>query len=188
MALPPGRCLIGEGLTIACGKLGQSGGVKDRFWVFNLDDLTTQIDVTTTAPLSSLTFNTYKGLHKFIGPPEGHTAGWEQVGAEGGNTAYRHNATVKLIEGSNADNDLIRKLMAASSLGFIFELNHRKFRIFGAQTGMIRNAGVQNSGVNNAADVTSQLTFQGNGEEHLPLFFVSVDYDTTLALLIGLEV
>ncbi len=181
-------CLVNSGLTISCGKLGQTGGVKPRFWVFNLDDLTTQIDVSSTVGIAAITFNTYKGLHKYVGPTEGHQAGWELVASEGGNNAIRHNAIVKLIEASNADNDIIKRLLSGSAMGFIFELNNKKFRIYGAQSGMIRNAGVQNQGINNAADVSSLLTFQGNGEEHLPLYFVNTDFNTSLTTLIGYEV
>jgi len=181
-------CLVTSGKLVSCGNLGQTGGVKPRFWVFNLDDLTTQIDVETTVGISTLAFATYAGLHKFEGPTEGHQAGWELVVSEGGNNAFRHNAIVKLIEASNADNDIIKTLISGSRLGFIFELNNRKFRIYGAQSGMLRNAGVQNQGINNAADISSLLTFQGNGEEHLPLYFVDIDYNTTLVTLAALEV
>ena len=181
-------CLITQPFDLSCGKLGQTGGIKPRFWVYNLDDLTTAVDIESTVGIAALTFNTYKGLHKYVGPTEGHQAGWELVAAEGGNSAIRHNAIVKLIEASNADNTVIKRLLSGSAMGFIFELNNRKFRIYGAQSGMIRNAGLQNQGVNNAADVSSVLTFQGNGEEHLPLYFVNTDYATSLSTLIGYEV
>ena len=181
-------CLINSGLTVTCTKLLQAGGSKPRFWAFNLDDLTAQVDVTSTTAITALTFDTYKGLYVFEGPPEGHTFGWEEVVAAGGNKAIKHNAIVKLISGSNADNSAIRALLAGSKLGFIAEHNNRTFRIYGAQSGMQSAAGTQSQGQNNTADVSDVLTFAGNGEEYLPLYFLDTDYATTLAKLVGYEV
>lgn len=181
-------CKVTLGLDLACTSLLQTGGSKPRFWVGNLGDLSTPIDVTSTTALTALTFKTYKGLHAYTGPKEGHSFGWNEVLAQGGNRAIQHQAIIKLFSASNANNDVIRTLLAAQESFLVAEHNNRTFQIYGAQNGMESSAGAQSQGVNNSQDVSNQITLQGNGEEYLPLFFLDTDYSTTLAKLVGYEV
>ena len=84
MAITVTSCGISSGLGLTCDTLKEAaGGLKQRVYIGNLlelDSYTTDGD----GFLTALTFDTYKGLHKFIGSAFGNSYVSDITRAEGG--------------------------------------------------------------------------------------------------------
>ena len=184
------ECLITNGMLVTCEDLRKVGGAKKRFWVFNLDGIdktagTQGYTIDGDLYVTAIAFNVYGGFYEFEGQRKSHSGGYQLANAEGGNRFFNHDAIVKLLNSTPADDQVIEDLGVAS-VGVILETNNQEFIIYGGFNGMSMTEGVQNTGAEPASDQSSVLTFQGD-EKELPKRFFITDYATTLALLVSYE-
>jgi hypothetical protein len=174
------NCRVTDSITASCDALRRVGGVNKRFWLFNASD--TSFTTDGSGYLNSVTFSSvYGGLYEFEGKKKSHSGGWTLVKQSGGNTFFQHDAIVKLISTTPADDEVIEELTVAD-VGLILETNNNEFIVYGKDNGLEMTAGSQNSGQESASDITDTLTFTGE-ERYKPKRFLKTDYATTLAYL-----
>jgi hypothetical protein len=178
-------CRVTGSITAECDDLRRVGGVNKRFWVGNTSDLTYTSDGSDY--VNGLSFGSvYGGLYEFEGKKKSHSGGWTLVKQVGGNTFFQHDAVVKLISTTPADDEVIEELSVADVF-IILETNNNEFIIYGIDNGLDMTAGSQNSGAESASDITDTLTFQGE-ERRKPRRFLVSNYANTLSYLEALVI
>lgn len=177
-------CKITAGIDIACEDKRRLGGLNPRWWAFDVDEvLDYTIDV--DGYVTDINFDTYGGTYKMESPDNSCSAGYEVVTAEGGNKFFNHTAAVKLFSTTPADDAVIEEMLVAK-MGLIVQTQNQEFLIYGAFNGLKTTEGSQNSGAEDASDVTDTLTMAG-GEKLKPYRFLNVDFATSLTTLESYE-
>jgi hypothetical protein len=179
-------CLITGSIDINCSDQRQVGGVKTRAW--RVDSLsgfsyTTDVD----GYVTSLSFGTYGGLYRLVGPKNSHSGGVTPQVNEGGSRYFLHNVTVRSLNTTPAEDAILAEWLASES-PVILETNNREFFLYGGDNGMTATAeGGSNTGTDfTGTELAFGYTLQG-AETALPLRIKDTDYATTLALLEGYE-
>lgn len=173
-------CKVTAGIDITCDDKRRLGGLNSRFWIGD----PTEIDSFTfdgDGYVSEINFSTYGGTFTMESPDNSCSAGYEVVVAEGGNKFFNHTAAIKLFATTPADDAVIEEMLVANSF-LIVETQNQEFLIYGANNGLKTTEGGQNSGAEDASDVTDTLTMAG-GEKLKPYRFLDTDFATSLAKL-----
>ena len=177
-------CAITSGVDSSCEARRQVGGAGQRAWIVNDMSLFTLGNPDGDGYINDLIFGTYGGLYTFDGVRDSHSFGYSEFRTEGGNTGFNHNAIIKLLPDTPAEDQTIENLLVGD-FAFIMETRNREFFIIGGTNGMRSTGeGGRNTGQTAQSDVSDILTFVGE-ERALPLRFFDTDYATTLAKLEG---
>ena len=177
-------CKITAGIEISCDDKRRLGGLNPRWWVFDVDSIESYtVDV--DGYVTEIVFKTYGGTYKMESPDNACSAGYEVVVAEGGNKFFNHTAAIKLFATTPADDKVIEDMLV-SNMGVIVETQNQEFLIYGPNNGLKTTEGSQNSGSEDASDVTDTLTMSG-GDKNKPLRFFNTDEATTLTALESYE-
>jgi len=171
------ECLITNGVGISCEALRRVGGVNKRAYLFNIDDLSS-VTFDSNGYIDQLNFDVYSGLYNFISRKQAHSGGYTaQIQAPGGNKFFQHDVILKMFP-DNPDEDSVLENLLVASVGIILEDNNREFFLYGKDNGMDQLEGAQNSGQENASDMSYSLTFNGQ-EQEIPKRILITDYNTT---------
>jgi hypothetical protein len=137
--------------------------------------------------VDALTFATYEGLRKLVGPKNSHSGGCAPVVNEGGSRYFSHTVTVRAID-STPDDDAVLEEWLASDAPIILETNNKEFFLYGADNGMTASSeGGQNTG-QNFEGTELPFTYTLNGaEQRKPFRIWAGTYEATLALLQSYE-
>lgn len=178
-------CRVVNPITQVCGDLLFPGGADKDFYIGYLSELGTRFSTLQTGDISTITFAAYAGLRKMEGSKFAHSFGSETQVGPGGNIAILHNATIKLIAQSTADDVEIQRMIQAVDMYIIYQNNNDQFFILAPAKGLKHMPGVlQNTGTTSDADVSDTLIFQG-AEKVKPLRFFNTSLSNTISLLDG---
>lgn len=158
-------CTISSGITVDCSNIKRVGGLNKRLWLFNMDDLRTQIDVTQST-VTNLNFNTYASLYKFEGSKFTHSAEAKLIRSESGNISWEHTVNIK-INNVNASEDAVLEALAAAEVGCIVQTSNNEFLIYGAGNGLTCMEMVDPTGTKQGDDENTTLKLVGS-ESTLP--------------------
>lgn len=180
-------CGIDTGIDYNCLAKRRVAGVK-KVWLFNLDDLTSEIDPNGEGVVSGLEFNGYDGLYLYDAGKWSHSAtSTINRNADSGSVTFLQSVILRLIADTAGEVAAIADLTVAT-VGAIVLTNNNEFRIYGANNGLSATEGaVSPTGRNQGEDTTSQITL--TGEETLPYrIFLRSDFNTSLAYIEALVV
>ena len=178
-------CGISSGFDFDCNSLKRVSGVK-KVWLFNLDDLASQIDPNGTGYVTGLEFSGYDGLYSVDSRKFSHDATSTLNVAESGAVTWQQAVTLRLFVDTPTEVATLSDL-AVATVGAIVLTNNNEFRIYGAEAGLSANAGTSPTGRNQGEDTTTTITL--GGEEKLPyrIFLRNGDFNTSLAYIEALE-
>lgn len=162
----PIQCGITAGIDANCDSLRKPGGLFREAWGFNLSDLRVPIDVTLAEYVTSLEFNTYRSLFKFVGTKYSHEANWTENTSDGGNKSYTQTVTLRLFNSTPTDDATIEDL-GVSEVGILVKTNAGEFLIYGAENGLTSNGSSGGAGRQAVDATTSQIVLIGT-ERFLP--------------------
>lgn len=176
-------CRVQYGIDNACGDILFPGGVDPDFFIGYVSDLGASFSLSQSGPISSISFQAYRGLVKFSGQKFSHVLSDEWAKGTNGNGYFLHRAIVKLITKSTQDDVEIQRLLQAQDAFLVGRNNDDQFFIYGASKGMTSVAGpLGSTGQNAGDDVANTVTLEG-AEKTKPLRFLVTDAATTLAYL-----
>ena len=178
------NCKITAGIDLTCDDKRRLGGLNTRFWIFDPSTVTSY--TTPAGYVEDIVFAAAEGTQTFESPDNSCSAGWEIVTAEGGNKFFNHTVAIKLMSTTPSD-DLVIEDMIVAKMGVIVETQNGEFLIYGGNNGLKTTEGTQNSGAEDASDVTDTLSMSG-GDKNKPKRFFVTDNATTLALLVSYEI
>lgn len=127
-------CSISSGIGLSCNDLRRVAGVNKRFWLFNLEDLRTPLDVTQNF-ITTLNLNTYALLYKFEGVKYSHTAISTMLRTDTGNVSFEHKVTAN-INNTTYQEDQVLEALAIAEVGAIIQTNNKEFLIYGGSNGL----------------------------------------------------
>ncbi len=176
-------CRVQFGIDNSCGDILFPGGVDPDFYVGYVSDLGASFSLSQSGPISSLSFQAYRGLVKFSGQKFSHVLSDDWAKGSNGNGYFTHRAAVKLITKSTQDDVEIQRLLQAQDAFIIGRNNDDQFFIYGPSKGMASIAGpVRSTGQNAGDDVAASVTLEG-AEKTMALRFLVTDVATTIAYL-----
>ena len=182
-------CGISAGIVNNCDtRKSAIGGLKTRFWLFNIDDIdTTQTlaNVDGSGNINSIAFENYATLYKFVGIKAGNT-GTDDISADDdGNAFFPHTFAFKIYDVTQDQRNVLEDL-AFSDVGAIYEDANGDFYILGLPLGLSVESAPRSTGAN-PGDSTARLVTLSGPQTKLRKQFSAGTRDETIATLTAYE-
>lgn len=153
-------------MDASCDSLRKPGGLGREAWAFNLDDLRQALAVSSSAYITDLPLDTYRGLYKFSSSKYNFEYTWTEQTGDGGNKSYQISLTLRLFNSTPTDDAVIEDLGVAETV-WIVKTNAGEYLILGAENGLSSDGSTGGAGRQATDATTSQIVLVGT-ERFLP--------------------
>lgn len=186
---------VNANLDVTCAALKRAGGINQRFWIANLEDIASYTVDATSKAITAITMAGVTVIYSYTGKKDKHSGSIELQTGEAVNS-FKQMLNVVLYTSTSAEDVKIETLCNSDDLVVICEENDGQFTVWGLDVnagntsypvgGLAVESATKGTGTTVNERAPWNITMSGNFR-NCERIFVSTDYAGSIAALVALE-